>query len=66
MPDTIGFPTISILFLSPPVPGLMAPITAFAFAASLWNQIELGEQKGEIIQCKDVRKQQKMCNGLRS
>lgn len=58
MPDMIEFPTISILFLSPSVVDLMAPITAFVFAASLWNQIELGEKKGEIIQCKDVRKQQ--------
>lgn len=44
----------------------MAPITDLVFAASLWNQIELGEQKGEIIQCKYVRKQQKMCNGSKS
>lgn len=52
----VGFPIISIPFLSPSVPDLMAPITAFVFAASPWNQVELGEQKGEIIQCEDGRK----------
>lgn len=52
----VGLPIISILFLSPSVPELMASITAFVFAASPWNQVELGEQKGEIIQCKDGRK----------
>lgn len=62
----VGFPTISIPFLSESVPDLMAPITAFVFAASRWNQVELGEQKGEIIQCKDGRKQRKTCNGPQS
>lgn len=63
MSDTKGFPTISTLLLSPSVPDLMALITAFVFAASLWKQAELGEQKEEIIQSKDVRKQPKTCNG---
>lgn len=66
MSDTKGFPTISTLFLSPSVPDLMALITASVFAASLWKQAELGEQKEEIIQSKDVRKQPKTCNGLMS
>lgn len=65
MPDTTGLTAMAILFLSLSVPDLMAPITTFVFAASLWSWIELEEQKGKIIWCKDIRKLQskKKCNG---
>lgn len=56
MPETVGFPTTSVLFLLPPVPDLMDSITAFVLATPLWNQTELEEQKRETIQCEDVRK----------
>lgn len=50
-------PLLSLL--SPSLSDLLAPITAFVFAASLQHNTELGEQKEENIQCRSEQQKKK-------
>jgi len=53
-------PPLSLL--SPSLSDLLAPITAFVFAASLQHNTELGEQKEENNQCRSEQQKKKNKN----